>query len=78
MTYDCPNLRRRGDGPRLVHMTVAVKPETREAIRRIAAADGVADGALARAAIESGLPLQADLRRNRRNRRKAAAEREAG
>ena len=49
-------------------MTVAIDPDTREAIRRIAAADGVADGVVARGAIESGLLLQADLRRNRRQR----------
>ncbi|MDE0717861.1 MAG: hypothetical protein OXH64_07985 [Rhodospirillaceae bacterium] len=60
--------RKRGDGPRMVTITVSVPPATREAIRRAAIADGVADGALARAALERGLLHEIDARRKRRAR----------
>lgn len=64
MTTDNRIPRRRGDGPRNVRITVAIDSDTRKTIRRINAAEGV----VVRGAIESGLLLQADLRRHRRQR----------
>lgn len=67
--------RRRGDGPRLVRINVAIPPDAREALARGAEADGVADGTVARAAFLRGLPAELEARRKRRFR---AAGRESG
>lgn len=60
--------RRRRDGPRMVSMSVSVPPDMRATIANAAEADGVADGVLARAALERGLPAEIDARRKRRAR----------
>lgn len=68
MTEATTTPRRRGDGPRMVSMSVAVHPDTRAEIARAAAADGVADGTLARAALVRGLAGEIEARRKRRRR----------
>ena len=60
--------RRRGDGPRLVPLSMSIHPDTRAAIANAAEADGVADGVLARAALERGLQAEIESRRKRRAR----------
>ena len=52
----------------MVSMSVSVPPDMRATIANAAEADGVADGVVARAALERGLPAEIDARRKRRAR----------